>query len=124
MSPLVSWFGFRVQTSKKVAVALCGLVLAMREQGFSRPKGSTMSKQVMQREEALPPNPDYAQPDEPHFDEDWTVLSARPVVPASALARCPSHTSPDDPAARWTFRSLDAAGVEPDASNLDASIPG
>ena len=44
-----------------------------------------MSKQVMRREEALPPNPDYAQPDEPHFDEDWTVLSARPVVPLGEL---------------------------------------
>ena len=44
-----------------------------------------MSKKVMQREEALDPDPQYALLDEPHFDEEWTVLSARPVVPLDEL---------------------------------------
>jgi hypothetical protein len=57
----------------------------MLEQGYSRPKGSKMSKKVMQREEALDFGPQSALPDEPHFDEEWTVLSARPVVPLDQL---------------------------------------
>ena len=57
----------------------------MLEQGCFLPKGSKMSKKVMHREEALDPDPQYALPDEPHFDEEWTILSARPVVPLDKL---------------------------------------
>lgn len=39
----------------------------------------------MEKQEQLRPDSDNPMVNEPHFDEEWTVLSARPVVPLAKL---------------------------------------
>ena len=39
----------------------------------------------MEKQQQLRPDSDYSTVNEPHFDEEWTVLAARPVVPLARL---------------------------------------